>query len=353
MENLGLSPTAASDAPPPTEDEAAIRGKSALAVARELRAAGVTVRYAGRDNWRQTVAEEVRRQGGADGSIDDFKLVGDELRGSVLLQSIRARRGEAARLTQAEALEEQRQAAVAAGACHWCVDARFVLVGELRLNGKMYTGTESMVARDVAPCPVCNAGDSREYLLEKSELPASQQDWTFATFPADSQKSDARDRVSQWVEAVADGATDPLLLVGANGRGKTSLASAAVNALLDRHVQVRFAYLPGMLQEIRRRFGGEGDEATEYLDRLLLVPVLVLDDLAAPNVTSWVQETIMRIIAERLIANLPTLITLDESPEWIERHFHHRVASRLKLFGVVTVPGEDLRERTQRERWWV
>lgn len=281
------------------------------------------------------------------GSTGDFTSLGDALSG------IRSRLGSAPLLSQAEAREEARQARIDDGACPECDDARFVLVGGFAPGGHTrLEGAGIVLVRSIQPCGSCATEVSREELLRRSELPVSQHGWTFATFPAGGVKDDARERVSRWAEIVAGGATDSLVIAGPNGVGKTSLASAAVNALLDRRLRVRFAYVPGLLQEIRRRFGGEGDDATEYLDRLLLVPVLVLDDLAAPNLTPWVRETITRIIGERLMGERPTLITLDESEDWIGDNLHPRVASRLKMFGVVTVPGDDLRERAQREQWW-
>ncbi len=295
-------------------------------------------------------AERLERIGlspeGSGGPTADFTSLG------AMLPAVRERLDGAALLTQAEAAEEARAERIAAGVCPQCDGARFVRVGDFTPGGHTrLEGADIALVRRIVPCGCAGAVGRAEW-LRRSELPAGQHGWTFATFPADGRKTEARDRVARWVEAVAEGGTDSLVIAGSNGVGKTGLASAAVNALCDHGVAVRFAYVPGLLQEIRRRFGGEGDEATEYLERLLLVPVLVLDDLAAPNLTPWVRETITRIIAERLMGERPTLITLDESEEWIGDNFHPRVASRLKLFGVVTVPGADLRERTQRERWW-
>ncbi len=263
------------------------------------------------------------------GNPDSLPSLGDELRGVF-----------GARLPAAgdpdAATAAYRAERVAAGVCENCDDAGFVRVGD---------------PPELRACWACATPPSREVMLANSELPAMYQGWTFATFPPDPEKAAALERVERWTAAVAAGGTESLVLGGRNGRGKTGLAAAATNALLDARRAVRFAYLPQMLKEVKSRFG-QGDEATVYFDRLINFPVLVLDDLAAAYLTPWAQEQITRLITERLMAELPTLITSDEGEDWMRANFHPRVTDRLNLFGTAIVEGESLRERTQRERWW-
>lgn len=196
--------------------------------------------------------------------------------------------------------------------------------------------------REVIPCDACAEKPSAELLLRQSGLPAPMRSWTFATFAGDQL---ACATVSIWVGLVASGDSRSMLLAGGNGRGKTGLAAAAVNALCEAGIAVRFVVVRDMLQEIRRRFAD--DSADAYRDQLRAAPVLILDDVTALKVTEWAEESILGLIDGRLADGRPTLVTTHSSPKDIEEKLGAPTADRLKQYEAVVVRGESMRGHGQ------
>ncbi len=102
--------------------------------------------------------------------------------------------------------------------------------------------------------------------------------------------------------------------MGLNRCGKTHLAAAIVNALLDRGEPAYFEEVPSLLDWLRAGYGGKaGDDFDSRLARVKDAPVLVLDDLGAEQQgrgeVTWAQVTLYQIINHRLEHQLPTVFT--------------------------------------------
>ena len=98
-------------------------------------------------------------------------------------------------------------------------------------------------------------------------------------------------------DAAADFATHPegwLVLMGGYGSGKTHLAAAIANHVVQDHrMQVYFAVAPDLLHHLRAAFAPSS--ATTYDDRfeqIRSVYLLVVDDLGAEQSTPWAGRTI-------------------------------------------------------------
>lgn len=101
-----------------------------------------------------------------------------------------------------------------------------------------------------------------------------------------------------------------LLLAGGHGTGKTRLAAAVANQIMERGVPVFFAFVPDLLDQLR---GAYSNEATlphdELFEQVKNVPILILDDVDAHSGTPWAEEKLFQIVNHRYINGLPTLIT--------------------------------------------
>ena len=124
-------------------------------------------------------------------------------------------------------------------------------------------------------------------------------------------------------------------LIGPNRTGKTHLAAAITNALLNRGEPVWFTRVPGLLDTLRS--GYADDTYHQHLLMLQHAQLLVLDDLGAeqtqvgePYAVTWSQDKLFQIIDHRLLHQLPTVITTNRLPAllsprigsrlWDERH---------------------------------
>ena len=125
-----------------------------------------------------------------------------------------------------------------------------------------------------------------------------------------------------------------LVLLGANGTGKTHLAAAIAGARLEAGDRVAFAAVPDLLDELRAAFAPDSGERFDPLFRRLRdVDLLVLDDLGAHRPGGWAQEKLYQLLNYRHLGRRPTLITSDLELSKHER----RIASRLSDLQVATV----------------
>jgi len=163
---------------------------------------------------------------------------------------------------------------------------------------------------------------------------------TFETFQTEDGNRAAFERARQF-------ASDPwgqgwywLVLIGSNGRGKTHLAAAAVNALLARGEPARFENVAELLDYLRAGYGAQGDEDFERrLAGIKDASILVLDDLgaeagrAAPFEVSWAHDKVYQILDHRLIGKQPTIVTtnlpLNRLPQRIASRLQDRRAARV------------------------
>lgn len=182
-------------------------------------------------------------------------------------------------------------------------------------------------------------------LREASNLGKRFLDRTFASFDAKRNKT-AFDKASAYANSnnLFDDPKNSLLFVGGTGTGKTHLAAAIANLLVERGIQTRFATFQSHLDEIKKEFDQSGQR--HYLDDIKGTPVLVIDDLGKEMKTDWTQSILYDLINYRYEHILPTIITTNLSANGIATHVGGAVWSRLQeMCDSVVMQGEDYRTR--------
>jgi DNA replication protein DnaC len=129
-------------------------------------------------------------------------------------------------------------------------------------------------------------------------------------------------------ELVSAGIKPWLLLHGPAGAGKTHLAAAIGNHLVQQGLFVLFAGVPDLLDSLRRSYGDrrDGGHAADLLTRVIQAPVLILDDLGAERETEWVREQLYVVINRRYTGLQPTVFTTNVRLQDLDP----RIASRLR-----------------------
>jgi DNA replication protein DnaC len=149
--------------------------------------------------------------------------------------------------------------------------------------------------------------------------------------------------------AAADYATQPegwLVLLGGYGSGKTHLAAAIANHVVQDHrMQVYFAVAPDLLHYLRSAFAP--NSSVTYDDRfeqIRSVYLLVVDDLGAEQSTPWAVEKLYQIFNYRYNNRLPTVVTSNSDLDSLDPRIRSRLCDP-DLCRHVFMAGGDYRMR--------
>lgn len=101
-----------------------------------------------------------------------------------------------------------------------------------------------------------------------------------------------------------------LFLIGGYGTGKTHLAAAIANQLMEGGTPVICMTMIDLLARIRETYDKGGDGTEAQIMRLYTdVPLLIVDDLGSEQPTEWGSTMIFSIINARYEAYMPTIVT--------------------------------------------
>jgi len=127
-----------------------------------------------------------------------------------------------------------------------------------------------------------------------------------------------------------------LVFTGTYGCGKTHLAAAIANHRVEQGLPVLFVVVPDLLDYLRAAYAPNSPVSyDERFQQVRDVELLVLDDLGTHNATPWAAEKLYQILNYRYNAELPTVITTNQTLDDLDP----RLASRLKKQDLVqTIP---------------
>ena len=114
-----------------------------------------------------------------------------------------------------------------------------------------------------------------------------------------------------------------LYLYGNFGCGKTYIVAALFNELAKKEVRSAIVYFPEFLRTLKSSFSENKEEVSfeSKFDYIKRIPLLLIDDIGAENVTPWSRDEILGTLLQyRMEQNLPTFFTSNLSIDELETH---------------------------------
>ncbi|MCD7032816.1 primosomal protein DnaI [Metabacillus sp. GX 13764] len=110
-----------------------------------------------------------------------------------------------------------------------------------------------------------------------------------------------------------------LYIHGPFGVGKTYILGAIANELAENRISSMLVYLPEFMRELKNSLHDHSLEPK--MDAVKTVPVLMLDDLGAESMSSWLRDDILGTILQyRMLENLPTFFSSNFDLKQLNHH---------------------------------
>ncbi|MFS0654618.1 primosomal protein DnaI [Bacillus sp. 179-C3.3 HS] len=128
-------------------------------------------------------------------------------------------------------------------------------------------------------------------------------------------------KIGQFLQSyVETGKGKGLYLHGKFGVGKTYILAAIAQQLAEKDYPSLLVYVPEFVRELKNSLADHTLE--EKLNMVKSTPILMLDDIGAESMTSWVRdELIGTILQYRMAEQLPTFFSSNFSLSELKHHF--------------------------------
>jgi len=171
-------------------------------------------------------------------------------------------------------------------------------------------------------------------LHESSLIPRRFKECRFDNFNSNNDGQEkalnvAKAYADSWEEVQRRGAG--LIFSGKWGTGKTHLACAIANAVIDMGVPAKFTTVTSMMREIKSTYHKDSEDSeTQVLERLSDVPLLVLDEAGMDYGTDFNKTLLFEVLNSRYENVNPTIILTNLDATALRDYLGERVIDRMR-----------------------
>lgn len=192
----------------------------------------------------------------------------------------------------------------------------------------------------------------RAYIGEAAGMSKRAARQRFRNFSPDSGQAEAFAAAQAFAREYIEGRNTGtgLLFIGGVGSGKSHLAAAIANAIMDYvpipdstaegcgqglacditpYSGVRFVGTVALLEQLRASFN-DSESAQNIIRRYREANLLILDDLGAEKPSDWARERLFDIIDFRYSECLPTIITTNANIPELRQKLGDRICDRIR-----------------------
>lgn len=225
-----------------------------------------------------------------------------------LIDDIEARANEAIKAEQGDYIEN---GLLHCGKCHTPKQVKIEFMGRVR---KPYCLCKCETEKRDREEEEFKRRQWQENIQRKRRVGFADSDLVNCTFATDDKSNEkisnvALNYVENFRKMRADG--KGLLFFGTVGTGKTFIAAAIANALIDKGYNCLVTNFSRLVNTITGMYAGK----QEYIDSLNKFDLLIIDDLAAERDTEYMNEVVQTIIDNRYRAGLPLIVTTNLTSE--------------------------------------
>ncbi len=135
-----------------------------------------------------------------------------------------------------------------------------------------------------------------------------------------------------------------LLFVGGTGLGKTFLSACIARAVADRGYSVVYESAAHLFGKLEQAKFSPSEENRREAARFTECDLLIVDDLGTEMPGQFVTAALYTLLNDRILGNLPMVISTNLNVEEISRRYSPQIASRLHgSFQRLIFVGEDIR----------
>lgn len=146
--------------------------------------------------------------------------------------------------------------------------------------------------------------------------------------------------------------SDNLLLMGQPGLGKTFLSACIARVVSDRGFSVVYDTAEHIFSQMEaEKFRPETSPAAcEDVKRYMDCDLLIVDDLGAEMVTSFVQSALYQLVNRRLTAGRKTVVNTNLTPQQLGERYSPQLQSRFEgEYRILPFFGDDIRRLRRKQ----